>query len=172
MSSRPLVIEDVHMCMEACEQFEEDQRALQATGEITEEEARAEEEEAKAPSSGGSSHPKGSMSAKETKALSRKLFGKVARMRREANAHGFDLAKVPCALVQCVRCQRWRVVDARASSALTLAFVCGSVIQIDQEVGCEEADQALGKSCSNSPPAAQQHAFAWLWVERGRWMRD
>lgn len=158
LRARVLVLEDVHMCMEACEQHEADQRAVAALGQVSEQEAAAESRRQR----GQRSKPvRGPRTTKEAKRWSRKLFGRLACLKREAKAHGCQLVKIPIARAQCRTCSRWRVVDKRASSALVKRFACGDAIQVDQQLACHQPDEEL-------PPAVPTTAqpFTWVWMER------
>jgi len=114
--------------------------------------------------------------------LSRKLFGRLAQWRREANVNGCNLVKIPIVGLRCARCSRWRAVDKRASSALRSRFVCGADIQVRQDAACddEEAGDDLAvkpdsasasASASSSSSASLLQRYAWVWVERVKLVR-
>ena len=187
-SGRVLVLEDVHMCMESCEQFESDLRAVDRLKDVEETDEAGFAIDCEEESTRKEQPQAGPRNTKQAKQWSRKLFGKLACAKREAALHGMQLVKIPCALVRCQRCHKLRVVDVRASSDLTENFACGDVIQVHQEVECNQGDETLASDTSSatslchngdsesstrdSSSSSGSGSFEWVWVKPIKFVRD
>lgn len=159
-TERVLAVEDVDMVLQSIDQHHIDDHAVAVLSAIPDDERPAPDgflvpdddydADPKPSKTKAKSKPKQAaaspMTATEKKKLSRKLFGTLATMRREAAANGYQLARIPCTLIKCRRCSKMRVVDDRCSSSVRAKFACGGDIQISQEVGCGAADEVLKKS--------------------------
>jgi len=66
--------------------------------------------------------------------------------RAEAAQLGCRLIRIPCRLAACLGCGKARLVDARAPEAWLRQFRCGDAIQVNQELVCDQEDEATAAS--------------------------
>jgi hypothetical protein len=146
-----LTVADEAVLIELLDAHDEHQREAAQLSDITEAEARAEDclyrqamrqhKQGRGLASIGAKTLPTPPTGHRLRTLSRKLFGRLATIRREGGALGYETVKIPVLLQPCLRCRRNRLVDARPSESARRRFVCGDAIQVNQDVACEQPDE-------------------------------